>query len=116
MPISSSTDFVPSSDEYQPPERPRDRIAAILRAKLPRHVNANGVPIAGPDVTDLATPPTEPPPVAGASQPNPLHATGTGAPVPAPAAGLTALDRIAAELTRKLAPELPEGYVPAPPR
>jgi hypothetical protein len=117
---TSSTRFVPSSDEYKAPERPIDRIRQIT-AKLPK-VDAQGRALprgeADPSVTDFVEPPSsdEPPTAAaGSLQPNAAQGVG-GVPVPTPAAGGSTLERIAAELNRKLVPPIPEGFVPAPPR
>ena len=71
MPVSSSTEFVPSSEEWTAPERPRDRIRAILAKKL-MPVTKDGFdrPRATPDpsVTELVTPNAAPPSMATALQ------------------------------------------------
>jgi hypothetical protein len=108
---------VPSSSDgsYTRPDTIQSRIAEKMK-RMPR-VNCDGhdLPPATADPSVITIVDAAVPAAPAAMLPNAAQGGG-GVPVPTPAAGGSTLDRIAAELTRKLAPPIPEGYTPAPPR
>jgi hypothetical protein len=92
------------------------RIAEKMK-RMPRvDFNGRDLPPATADPSVISIVDAAAPTVPTVPAPNPAQGVGGGASVPAPTAGGSTLDRITAELTRKLAPPLPEGYTPAPPR